>query len=103
MDNRAREAIVCLSDDEIKMLLKEKWLTPAMQSINGIPTSIKDELNRSIQRIVVKYQNSISTLDAELSDAEKVLSSMLKDLRGNNFDMAAIQELEKLLGGENDE
>ena len=103
LDNKAREAIVRLSDDEIKMLLKEKWLTPAMQSINGIPTSIKDELNRSIQGIVVKYQNPISTLDAELSDAEKALSSMLKDLRGNNFDMAAIQELEKLLGGEDDE
>jgi len=103
LDSQAREKIVCLSDDEIKMLLKEKWLTPAMQSINGIPTSIKDELNRSIQRIVVKYQNPISTLDAELSDAEKALSSMLKDLRGNDFDIAAIQQLDRLLGGEDDE
>ena len=103
LDNKAREAIVCLSDDEIKMLLKEKWLTPAMYSINGIPASIKDELNRSVQRIVAKYQNPISTLDAELSDAEKALSSMLKDLRGNDFDIAAIQQFDRLLGGEDDE
>ena len=103
LDNKAREAIARLSDDEIKMLLKEKWLTPAMQSINDIPASIKDELNRFIQRIVVKYQNPISTLDTEISYAEKELSSMLKNLCGNDFDMAAIHEFEKLLGGEDNE
>lgn len=103
LDIKAREAIECLSDDEIKMLLKEKWLTPAMQSINGIPASIVDELNRSIQGIIVKYQNPISILDTEIADAEKALAAMLKELCGNDFDMAAIQQLGKLLGGEDNE
>lgn len=103
LDSQAREKIVCLSDDEIKMLLKEKWLTPAMQSINGIPTSIKNDLNYSIRGIIAKYQNPISSLESEIVDAEDALSAMLKELRGNDFDMAAIQELEKLLGGEDDE
>ena len=103
LDSQAREKIVCLSDDEIKMLLKEKWLTPAMQSINGIPTSIKNDLNYSIRGIIAKYQNPISSLESEIVDAEDALSAMLKELRGNDFDMAAIQEFEKLLGGENDE
>lgn len=103
LDSKAREKIVCLSDDEIKMLLKEKWLTPAMQNINGIPASIKNDLNYSIQGIIAKYQNPVSLLESEIDDAEDALSSMLKELRGNDFDMAAIQEFEKLLGGENDE
>lgn len=103
LDSQAREKIVCLSDDEIKMLLKEKWLTPAMQSINDIPTSIKDELNRSIQRIVVKYQNPLSALDEEITKAEKDISLLLKDLCGNDFDMAAIRQFEKILGGKDDE
>ena len=103
LDSQAREKIVCLSDDEIKMLLKEKWLTPAMQSINGIPTSIKNDLNYSIRGIIAKYQNPISSIESEIVDAEDALSAMLKELRGNDFDMAAIQEFEKLLGGENDE
>ena len=85
------------------MLLKEKWLTPAMQSINGIPASIKNDLNYSIRGIIAKYQNPISSLESEIVDAEDALSAMLKELRGNDFDMAAIQELEKLLGGEDDE
>lgn len=103
LDSQAREKIVCLSDDEIKMLLKEKWLTPAMQSINGIPTSIKNDLNYSIRGIIAKYQNPISSLESEIVDAEDALSAMLKELRGNDFDMAAIQQFEKLLGGEEDE
>lgn len=103
LDNKAREIIVRLSDAEIKMLLKEKWLTPAMQSINGIPASIKKDLNYSVQAIIAKYQNPISLLESEIDDAEDALSSMLKELRGNDFDMAAIQEFEKLLGGANDE
>lgn len=103
LDTKAREAIEFLSDDEIKMLLKEKWLTPAMLSINGIPASIVDELNHHVKVIIAKYNNPIVTLDAQIVDAEKALASMLKDLCGNEFDMAAIQQFGKLLGGEDDE
>ena len=103
LDNKAREAIVSLSESEIKMLLKEKWLTPAMQSINGIPVSIKADLNRSIQDIIAKYQNPIAVLDTEISETEKSLSAMLNGLTGNAFDMAAIQQFKKLLGGEEHE
>ena len=100
LDTKAREVIEGLSDDEIKMLLKEKWLTPAMQKINGIPASIVDDLNRSIQGIIAKYQNPISTLDAEIEEAENALAAMLKNLCGNEFDMEAFKLLENLLGGE---
>lgn len=103
LDNKAREAIGSLSESEIKMLLKEKWLTPAMQSINGIPASIKADLNRSVQGIIAKYQNPIAVLDTEISETEKTLSVMLNDLTGNAFDMAAIQQFKKLLGGEQHE
>lgn len=103
LDNKAREAIGSLSESEIKMLLKEKWLTPAMQSINGIPVSIKADLNRSVQDIIAKYQNPIAVLDTEIFKTEKSLSAMLNDLTGNAFDMAAIQQFKKLLGGERHE
>ena len=100
LDNKAREAIVSLSESEIKMLLKEKWLTPAMQSINGIPASIKADLNRSVQGIIAKYQNPIAEIDTKISETETSLSAMLNGLTGNAFDMAAIQQFKKLLGGE---
>lgn len=103
LDNKAREAIVKLSDDEIKMLLKEKWLTPAMQNINAIPNSIISEINRSVNEIITKYDNPIFTLDADITKTEESLSVMLGDLRGNDFDMAAIEQFKKLLGGQENE
>ena len=70
-----------------------------MQSINGIPASIKADLNHSVQQIIAKYQNPIAELDTKISETEKALSVMLNDLTGNAFDMAAIQQFKKLLGG----
>lgn len=103
LDTKAREAIGTLSDDEIKMLLKEKWLTPAMQSINAIPASIISDLNRSVNEIISKYNNPLLPLDTDIAETEKALSGMLGDLTGDAFDMSAIQQFKILLGGEKDE
>lgn len=101
LDNKAREAIATLSDEQIRQLLREKWLTPAMQSINGIPASIESELNRQIQGIIQKYRNPLSSLDNEISETEGLLATLLSNLAGEPFDMAAIAEMIKLLGGDN--
>lgn len=103
LDNKAREAIIKLSDDEIKMLLKEKWLTPAMENINAIPSAIISDLNRSVNGIIAKYDNPLLTLDTDIVETEESLSVMLNDLTGNAFDMAAIQQFKTLLGGKENE
>lgn len=100
LDNKAREAIVSLSDDEVKMLLKEKWLTPIMQSIYGIPAAIEADLNREIQEIIAKYQNPIAELNTEIKKTEKELSVLLNDLNGDDFDNMALCELKRLFGGD---
>lgn len=103
LDIKAREAIVKLSDDKIKMLLKEKWLTPAMENINVIPNAIISNLNRSVNDIITKYDNPILTLDTDIAKTEESLSVMLNDLTGDAFDMAAVQQFKTLLGGKENE
>lgn len=103
LDIKAQEAIVKLSDDEIKMLLKEKWLTPAMENINVIPNAIISEINRSVNEIITKYDNPILTLDTDIAKTEESLSVMLNDLTGDAFDTAAIQQFKTLLGGKENE
>ncbi len=103
LDIKARESIVKLSDDEIKMLLKEKWLTPAMENINAIPNAIISNLNRSVNDIITKYDNPILTLDTDITKTEESLSVMLNDLTGDVFDMAAVQQFKTLLGGKENE
>lgn len=100
LDNKARKAIVSLSDDEVKMLLKEKWITPAMQSIYSIPAAIETDLNREIQEIIKKYRNPIAELNNKIKDTENELSFLLGNLNGDDFNNAAICELKKLFGGD---
>ena len=101
LDNKARDTIVALTDEQVKQLLREKWLTPAMRSINGIPASIEKELDQQIREIIQKYQNPLSSLDAEIGAHEKALTALLGELTGGTFELAAIKEMKKLLGGEN--
>ena len=103
LDNQARTAITSLSDDQVKSLLREKWLAPAMQSIFGIPAAVEGELRRKIQEIIKKYQNPISELNSEIEKSESQLEALMKQLVGNSFDMAAIAEMRKVLGGDKDE
>ena len=103
LDIKAQEAIIKLSDDEIKMLLKEKWLMPAMENINAIPSAIISDLNRSVNGIIAKYDNPLLTLDTDIAKTEESLCVMLNDLTGDNFDMEAIKQFKTLLGGKENE
>ena len=85
------------------MLLKEKWLAPAMQNINAIPNSIISDLNRSVLEIISKYENPILTLDTDIAKTEESLYDMLGELTGDAFDILAIQQFNQLLGGKEHE
>ena len=100
LDIKARDAIVSLTEDEIKMLLREKWLAPIMSGINRIPSDIERDLERKITDIIRKYQNPIAALDSEISKTENTLVGLLGDLTGDSFDMSAIAKMQELLGGD---
>ena len=100
LDIKAREAIVSLTDEEIKALLREKWLSPIMQNINSIPSAIVSDLTGKVRTIIRKYENPIAALDSEIEQTERALVSLFDDLSGDSFDSAAIAEMIKLLGGD---
>ena len=97
-DNKARAAIKTLSEDEIRLLLKEKWLTPAMQDINNIPVSLKNTLYLRLHALEERYRDPLSVLGRESAEAERELLLCLKGLGGDSYDTAAIGGLKKLLG-----
>ena len=100
LDEQARKAIASLTDEQIKALLREKWLAPVMGSINDIPASIENELTRRVKEIVQKYQDPMAALDLGIAETEKSLAGLLGGLTGGAFDMAAIAEMRRHLGGE---
>ncbi|WP_459130161.1 type I restriction-modification system subunit M [Guggenheimella bovis] len=97
---KTKETIENLSDVEVIKLLEGKWIDPLVQNLMTLPERIVSELSSKIDKLVKKYESTLSEVETELEETEKTLSSMIDDLVGNEFDMQGLKEFKKLLGGE---
>ncbi len=97
---KTKSTIECLSDEEVRQLLKEKWINPLINKLNGIPDKVILLLVSQIDELLKKYETNLLEVDNELNKTEARLSSMIDELEGNEFDMLGLAELKKLLGGE---
>ena len=97
---KTKSTIEGLSDEQVRQLLKEKWITPLINKIKGIPDKVISVLISQIDALLKKYETNLIEIDDELNKAEAKLSSMIDELEGNEFDMIGLAELKKILGGE---
>ena len=97
---KTKSTIECLSDEEVRQLLKEKWINPLINKLTGIPDKVISLLVSQIDELLKKYETNLLEVDNELNKTEARLSSMIDELEGNEFDMLGLAELKKLLGGE---
>jgi type I restriction-modification system, M subunit len=97
---KTKSTIEGLSDEQVRQLLKEKWITPLINKIKGIPDKVISVLVSQIDALLKKYETNLIEIDDELNKTEAKLSSMVDELEGNEFDMLGLAELKKLLGGE---
>ena len=93
-----KKKIESLTDDEIDYLLHEKWIVPLVNSLSNQPDSIVSDFAGKIEKLVSKYETTMSDVEEDILRTEKELASMLGNLVGNDFDMKGIAELKKMLG-----
>ena len=89
-----------LTDAEVDEMLYRKWIFPISAGMKTIPESIVGDLEKKVQALSSKYANTLTDIENEIHSAEAELCKMLDDLVGNEFDMAGLACLKKLLGGE---
>ncbi|MBR1937510.1 MAG: type I restriction-modification system subunit M [Spirochaetales bacterium] len=94
-----KERIECLTDDEARMLLHEKWIAPLVSGISKLPESIVTELIKKLENLASKYSTTLSEVENQIDETAKELSDMIDMLTGNEFDMQGLEELKKMLGG----
>lgn len=92
--------IESLDDDQCRSLLEAKWIDPLCGALSGIPEAAAAAFVVKIKALNEKYATTYADVCDQISSAEAELSNMLDQLMGNDFDMAGINELKKLLGGE---
>lgn len=100
LESKTKETIESLSDEQTFNLLKEKWITPLVESLMKLPDHMINELVSKIDYLAKKYETTFEQVEKEIAETEQSLCSMIDDLCGNEFDMAGLAELKKMLGGE---
>ena len=99
-----KNAIENMTDEQVRELLKEKWIAPIVSKFSGLSDSIVSTLISELTALSKKYETTFEEIESEIHKTETLLCSMMNDLTGNNYDMQGIAELKKLLGGvQNDE
>ena len=99
LEEKTKETIENLSDEQVTQLLKDKWIKPLVDNLMQLPDSIVAELVAKLEALAKKYETTFAEVEAEIAETEKSLSAMIDNLEGGEFDMLGLQELKKLLGG----
>lgn len=95
-----KKTIENLSDEDVDMILKKKWIDPLIDGLYELPVAIIDNLVGKIQALVDKYDTTFADIEDEIRRTEIELSSMIDQLVGSEADMKGLAELKALLGGE---
>ena len=98
LHEETRCVIQALTDEEVRILLHEKWAAPIETGIQELPKELLGQFTKEIEALSKKYAVTMSALDAEIRETERELAAMLGELTGSEADMAGIEELRKLLG-----
>ncbi len=100
LHTRTKERLEAMSEVEAHMLLRLKWIPALEEKIQGLPQAAIDTMLARLDNLCRKYETTFAEVETQIAETEQSLCSMLDELCGNEFDMAGIAELKKLLGGE---
>ena len=100
LHHKTKDTIESLSDDAVRELLYQKWITPLTDAILGLSQKIISDFVSRLEKTASKYETTLSEVETEIRETEIELSAMLDMLSGSDFDMAGLREFRKMLGGE---
>lgn len=97
---KTKETIEALSDDDVKVLLRQKWIDGIIAGLNEIPTNIINSVAEAVKYLAKKYEDTFEDVEKDIAKTEKELVGLMDNLIANEFDMKGISELKSLLMGE---
>ena len=100
LENKTKETIEGLSDEQVNDILKLKWISPLTEKLKSMPEKCVSELIAKLGTLSTKYDTTFQSIEDDIRDTEQSLSEMMKELCGNEYDMQGIAELMNLFGEE---
>ncbi len=89
--------IPALSDEQVRNLLHLKWIAPLFSELSRIPATVTASLVAQVKALADKYAVRLVDITKRIDDAANSLSSLLGELTGSEYDLAAVNELQSLL------
>ena len=100
LEEKTKETIESLSDEQVMELLREKWINPLILDLMQLPNRIVSELVDKLNALGKKYETTFAEVESQIKETEKELSLMIDELEASEFDMQGLLAFKKLLGGE---
>lgn len=91
--------IESLSDEEVRLLLHEKWTKTIVCQILDLADRMLDTFAQALKELSSKYDLTLEAIECDIRETEQMLCQMLDTLTGSESDMKGIKELQRLLGG----
>ena len=85
------------------MILEEKWITPVCDGVSALPHNLIAALVAALVHLADKYKITFAGVGDKISKTEETISNYVDLLSGNDFDMDGLRELQKLMGGTENE
>lgn len=93
LEDKAKEKIEVLSEEEIHEILEEKWVSPIISAIDKVGERVLTQFVASFVELEKKYANPLAELSESIEETSGALRTSLDELVGNDADMTAIKML----------
>ena len=98
LEQATHEAIKELSDQQVDLLLADKWIKPVVDQLGDLPLEVLRGLEDRLEALRTKYGTPMVGLAEQIKKCEQELVPMLRRLVGNDDDMEGVKALRALLG-----
>lgn len=93
LEDKAKEKIEALSEEEIHELLEKKWVSPIISAIDKVGEGVLTQFVASFVELEKKYANPLAELSESIEETSGALKTSLNELVGSDADMTAIKML----------
>lgn len=93
LEDKAKEKIEALSEEEIYELLEKKWVSPIISAIDKVGEGVLTQFVASFVELEKKYANPLAELSESIEETSGALKTSLDELVGSDADMTAIKML----------
>lgn len=80
------ERIPRLTDEEVRAILREKWVAPLHASLKAMAVSIPEAILHDIEAIMEKYSETALDIEEKSREAGRSLAAMMTELTGSEYD-----------------